>query len=350
MSWYGLTYLLAVCILILISLYRLPVLISQQPSIQKKDTLKDSPQKQVDLYPTLQKHAALKPAMQVKDFTKPYCQESYTHKAFASRFASYNLSVNKVSLQKLSTLTLLLHARQLLSGNERLGLAVLLVWTCIFTLCGGRLGYVLFYEPDFYFSYLSEVIKLYKGGMSFHGAVIGCICGVYFLTKRAFWTENFSREQLRWWLFDSLCLTALIVLPIGRLCNFFNGEAFGRVTDVPWSVIFANVDLQPRHPSQLYEAIAEGPILASLLWLWMCLRNKLLPSLSLGRLSVGFLIGYGILRFGIEFTREADISVGYFYLLNQCKLTLGQLLCLLQIIVGVLIGFYMMRTRIVMSA
>lgn len=263
--------------------------------------------------------------------------------------------------------------------------SVVIIWICNVTILSGRLGYVLFYEAGYYLEHPWEIIQLYKGGMSFHGAVLGCIVATCWLThnklpssictrpplnfthairvkksaqspillqrQRQAYTQVLSKDDvyssracdtkqqsiicrntswaLTGWYFDCLSITALWLIPLGRFCNFLNGEAYGRVTEVPWGVIFLNVDLQVRHPSQLYESIAEGPVLAVILWLLAkCKKGWKFP----GELALYFLAGYGVLRFGVEFTREADVTVGYL-----SNLTLGQILCLLQIIFSLVV-------------
>lgn len=236
----------------------------------------------------------------------------------------------------------------------RLQQSGIIIWICTFTIIGGRLGYVVFYEAEYFLEHPLEIVQLYKGGMSFHGAILGCIVATCTLTlnKLLSLTKRFNQSQyqhekhaehsqyaptkpnLKWyltgWYFDCLSICALWMIPLGRICNFINGEAYGRVTTMPWGVIFLNVDLQARHPSQLYEATAEGPCLALILW-WLA---KLKKGWSFpGEFALHFLAGYGILRFGVEFSREADATIGYL----AGNLTLGQILCLAQSIFAVLV-------------
>lgn len=188
---------------------------------------------------------------------------------------------------------------------------------------GGRLGYVLFYNLDYYLAHPLEIPATWSGGMSFHGAAIGLIVsGLWYCRKKKieFWKAA-----------DIYIVTIPIGLMLGRLGNFINGELFGRPTELPWGMIFPGGGPVPRHPSQLYEAICEGLILFILLW---SLRkkpwqpdNRFWPHGSLVSL---FMIGYGIMRFFIEFTREPDPQVGY--ILHY--FTMGQALCTIMIIGG----------------
>lgn len=178
---------------------------------------------------------------------------------------------------------------------------------------GGRLGYILLYEPLYYLGNPLEAVEIWKGGMSFHGGVLGLIAGCYLCS----YLGRNSREYF-FRALDRACLIALIIIPLGRLCNFMNGELWGRVTSLPWGVVFEGADGNPRHPVQLYEAFCEGPVLSVLLL--VLYRANLLARPLL--ISCYYLFCYSLLRFIIEFFREADAMVGYFY-----GFTRGQLLC-----------------------
>lgn len=184
---------------------------------------------------------------------------------------------------------------------------------------GGRLGYIFCYEPLYYLENPIEVFELWKGGMSFHGGVFGLAAGCFLC---AYLTRLGQRAFMR--AVDRACLIALVIIPLGRCCNFLNGELWGRVTSMPWGVVFEGADEYPRHPVQLYEAFFEGPLLAVMLV--MLYQRKYLSKPMM--ISCWYLIGYSFFRFFTEFFREADAMVGYFY-----GFTLGQFLCLFCILI-----------------
>lgn len=186
-------------------------------------------------------------------------------------------------------------------------------------LIGARLGYAIFYNLPFYLKNPLEVLAVWHGGMSFHGGLIGCIVSGYIFSRR---------YRLDFWrLSDLVVVTAPIGLGLGRLGNFINGELFGRVTDVPWAMVFPEGGPLPRHPSQLYEFLLEGVVLFLILWL---LKEKITKR---GYLSAIFLLLYGIFRFTIEFFREPDPQIGYIL----GFLTMGQALSTAMIIVGIIV-------------
>ncbi len=194
----------------------------------------------------------------------------------------------------------------------------LIFYSMIGVILGGRLGYMLFYN----FSHLVHdpisFFKVWEGGMSFHGGLIGV--GIALLLFS--WRMKIS-------FFDVTDFTAPLVplaLGAGRIGNFINGELSGRVTEVPWAVIFTQVDNQPRHPSQLYEFLLEGILLFIMVW-WYSAKPR--PTMAVTGL---FLFGYGIFRFFIEFFREPDAHIGFIAL---DWLTMGQLLSLPMIFFGV---------------
>jgi phosphatidylglycerol:prolipoprotein diacylglycerol transferase len=189
-------------------------------------------------------------------------------------------------------------------------------------LLGARLGYVLFYNLIYYIKHPLEVFAIWQGGMSFHGGLIGVILSALFFTK----AKKFDFFKLT----DMLVLTAPIGLGLGRIGNFINGELYGRITDVPWAMIFPDGGPLPRHPSQLYEAFLEGFVLFIALWF---LKDKFSKS---GILSSIFLILYGIFRFVVEFFREPDPQIGYILGL----FTMGQILCSIMILSGLGLFFY----------
>jgi phosphatidylglycerol:prolipoprotein diacylglycerol transferase len=189
-------------------------------------------------------------------------------------------------------------------------------------LIGARLGYVVFYDLSAYLRHPIEIFALWHGGMSFHGGLIGSIAaGIFFCRK---YKVDF------WQVSDLVIVTAPIGLGFGRLGNFINGELYGRVTNVPWGMVFPGGGPLPRHPSQLYEFLLEGVVLFTVLWL---LKDRGARS---GVLTSMFLILYGIFRFTLEFFREPDVQLGYVL----GPFTMGQLLSSAMIAVGLAILFY----------
>lgn len=184
---------------------------------------------------------------------------------------------------------------------------------------GGRLGYVLFYNLAYYIEKPLEIIEIWNGGMSFHGGFIGVLIAC--LAYRERWNLSFT------YLTDRIAPGACLGLMLGRIANFINGELWGRASDVPWAMEFPNAGEIPRHPSQLYEALFEG------LFLYLILYNVAKRTNRQGVVSALFLIGYGIFRFFIEFTRQPDniefLQKGIFE-----YITMGQLLCLPMVIAG----------------
>ena len=194
---------------------------------------------------------------------------------------------------------------------------------------GGRLGYVLFYKPLYFMHHPLEILKVWEGGMSFHGGLVG--------SAMAFALYAWRFKIPFFTLTDVASTAAPIGLFFGRLANFINGEVFGRVTDVSWAVLFPTGGYLPRHPSQLYEAFLEGPLLFFIL-LWFVTRQSKLY--ARGFISGFFILGYGVARFGVEFFREADEFLGYFW----HYFTLGQFLSVPLILYGAYL-MYASRTR-----
>jgi phosphatidylglycerol:prolipoprotein diacylglycerol transferase len=187
---------------------------------------------------------------------------------------------------------------------------------------GARLGYVLFYDLKAYLADPFEIIAIWHGGMSFHGGLIGVLLvGVLFSWK--------NRKSF-WKIADLVIVTAPIGLGLGRIGNFINGELYGRVTRVPWGMIFPKGGTLPRHPSQLYESALEGGVLFLILWL---MKDKKLPA---GGLLAVFLFIYGVFRFFVEFFREPDAQLGFIL----GPFTMGQLLCFFMIIAGIALFAY----------
>ena len=192
---------------------------------------------------------------------------------------------------------------------------------------GARLGYVVFYNLGMYFQDPLEIFAIWHGGMSFHGGLIGLVVvGILFARKN---NKSF------WKLADLLTVTAPIGLALGRIGNFINGELYGRVTQVPWGMVFPSGGPLPRHPSQLYESALEGFLLFAILWR---LKDKKIPE---GGILPLFLIFYGIFRFFIEFFREPDAQLGFVL----GPFSMGQVLCFLMILGGVALYSFLKNKR-----
>lgn len=192
-----------------------------------------------------------------------------------------------------------------------------LTWAVIGVILGGRLGYVMFYQPSYYLSEPLEALQIWKGGMSFHGGVLGMI-GAMFIFARNKGVNLFK-------LSDLICAAAPIGLFFGRLANFINGELYGTVTSSGKGVVFNNAGLSPRHPSQLYEAFLEGIVLFILLLILARSKN-----IKQGTISAVFLLGYGTFRMLVEFVREPDPYLG----LIGGYISMGQILCIPMMIAG----------------
>lgn len=190
---------------------------------------------------------------------------------------------------------------------------------------GGRLGYVVFYQPIYFLSHPLEILALWQGGMSFHGGFLG-VLGAMMV---------FARKYQKSWLsiMDFVAPLVPIGLGAGRMGNFINGELWGRPTDVAWGMVFPQVDALVRHPSQLYEVGLEGIVLFTLLWLY---SSKPRPT---GAISALFLLGYGSFRFLVEYTREPDSYLG----LLSLGMSMGQWLSLPMILIGIVM--YVVCTR-----
>lgn len=194
------------------------------------------------------------------------------------------------------------------------------VWFSV--IIGGRLGYVMIYYPSYYWQNPSEIYRIWMGGMSFHGALLLSAVAVWWVARK------FGH---RFYLIsDLICLLCPIALAGGRVANFIGGELAGTPTTLPWGVIFPAYGPEPRHPSQLYQALTEGLLLFTILW-WQ--KNRL--SSRPGYITRWFLGGYGTLRFIVEFLRTPDPQLGYIIALpDGGGLSTGQLLCLVMIMVA----------------
>ncbi len=227
----------------------------------------------------------------------------------------------------------------------------LLNWVVLGVILGGRLGFVLFYQPDYYLSRPVEILKVWQGGMSFHGGFLGvCIAVLIFALRNRLVVLGVA---------DLLALATPIGLFLGRLANFINAELWGRQTSLPWGVIFPGeaaqscaevIGLCARHPSQVYEAVLEGLVLGAIL-LTLALRYGWLR--SPGALTGVFFAGYGLSRFLVEFVRQPDLQfvtdenlVGHALHFGNAGLTMGQLLSTPMIIIGVALIWWMRARRI----
>ena len=205
---------------------------------------------------------------------------------------------------------------------------------------GGRLGYVVFYQPAYYLAHPLEALMIWQGGMSFHGGLLGVIAaGLYFCAR-----TGISKLHTA----DMMALAVAPALFLGRVSNFVNSELWGRPTDLPWGVIFPDrvaqacgpfIDICARHPSQLYEAILEGLLLGTLI-LWLVWRRDALkkPGIIMGT----FFAGYGIGRFLVEFARQPDAQfitlenpLGLVLQTGGYGFTMGQLLSIPMILIGI---------------
>ena len=176
----------------------------------------------------------------------------------------------------------------------------LLVWAIVGVVLGGRLGYVVFYNPSFYMENPLQIFAVWRGGMSFHGGLLGVTVTMVWFAKRR------HLELLR--LSDLVSCAVPLGLFFGRIANFINGELFGRVTNVPWAMTFPNGGPLPRHPSQLYEAVLEGIVLFALL-AWLAWHKGALQ--KPGMLTGVYLLGYALARVSIEFVRQPDAQIGF---------------------------------------
>lgn len=194
----------------------------------------------------------------------------------------------------------------------------LVTWIVVGIILGGRLGQVLLWAPGYYFQHPLEIFMIWKGGMAFHGGLVGVILAMYLYGRR---------QKLGFFtIADIVACGTPIGLCLGRIANFINGELWGRITDVPWAVIFPNAGPEPRHPSQLYEALLEGVLL--FLLMHVSSRQQWIRERT-GTLSGIFLIGYGIARSISEIFREPEVNLG-----ANATTTWGQILCIPMILFG----------------
>ena len=196
----------------------------------------------------------------------------------------------------------------------------LITYLIISIIIGGRIGYIIFYNFGYYMSNPLDIIKIWEGGMSFHGALIGIIIGTYLF--------SIKRKISTFFLLDVIACVSPIGIFFGRITNFINGELVGKITNVSWGVIFPAIDSFARHPSQLYEAILEGIVLFFLLNFFIFKKNY-----KTGTCSFLFLIFYGLFRIISEIFREPDPQLGYFFNL----FSMGTILSFFMILFGLLL-------------
>jgi phosphatidylglycerol:prolipoprotein diacylglycerol transferase len=201
----------------------------------------------------------------------------------------------------------------------------LIVWLLVGTVIGARIIYCFVYDPQTLMANPFFLFEVYKGGLSFHGALIGIILAAYFFAKK---------YKIPFWnLTDAMALATPTGLAMGRIGNFINGELYGRVSYAPWAVIFKEGGTEPRHPSQLYEFFLEGIVLFYFLW-WVKKKTK-----KDGVISICFLLGYSVCRFTVEFFREPDAQVGYLF----HYFTMGQLLSVFMFLVSAAVGYVVLK-------
>jgi len=193
-------------------------------------------------------------------------------------------------------------------------------WAILGVVLGGRLGFVLFYQPAYYLSHPLEVLYVWQGGMAFHGGLLGVVAAICLFA----WRHRLPILAVA----DLVSCATPIGLFLGRLANFVNGELYGRVGEAPWAMVFPGGGPAPRHPSQLYEAALEGLVLFLVLFaIARFTRARFYPGLLTGL----FLIGYGAARIFVEFFREPDAQLGF--LIGGA--TMGQLLSLPLVLAGI---------------
>lgn len=197
-----------------------------------------------------------------------------------------------------------------------------ILWLLIAAVVGARVVYCVVYDPKNLLENPLYLFQTYKGGLSFHGSLIGVIIAAIVFSRK--------KGTPFWNLTDAMALATPVGLAMGRLGNFINGELYGRVSTVPWAVIFKDGGPQPRHPSQLYELFLEGIVLFSVLWI---AKRYLKRD---GQISILFLMGYTLSRFIVEFFREPDAHIGYLTL----GLSMGQILSIVMFLGSAMAGYY----------
>ena len=236
---------------------------------------------------------------------------------------------------------------------------VLITLLMLFMIVGARLTYVIVYDPWHYFTHPGDIVAIWRGGLSYHGAAIGFMVACLFMAKK---------HQISFFhIADNVVFGSALGVIFGRIGNFINGELAGRITDVPWAVIFPHVGPEPRHPSQLYQSLGEGLIVLILLILlekWEIKKGhapdykKLMSDIDQqtkgkkrkpkpviaqwsrsGILLGGYLVFYGVTRFIVEFFRQPDAQLGFF----AKYFSMGQILCSLMIVIGLGLLWYRIK-------
>lgn len=215
-----------------------------------------------------------------------------------------------------------IHARRPHTAIRPEEMSDLLLYVALGVVIGGRLGYMLFYGFDTWLADPWALFRVWEGGMSFHGGLIGVLV--------AMWLYGWSTRRGFFQISDFVAALVPVGLFFGRIGNFLGGELWGRPveSELPWAMVFPHVDAQPRHPSQLYEALLEGLVLFIIVWLF---ARKPRPTMAVSGL---FALGYGVFRFGVEFVRAPDAHIGF---VAFGWLTMGQLLSVPLIVIGVLL-------------
>lgn len=226
----------------------------------------------------------------------------------------------------------LYRARRLNSGWTEEQVSDLIFYTALGVIIGGRVGYMLFYDFHTLINNPLTLFKIWQGGMAFHGGLLGVVVAVWLLTRK--FKKSFAT------IADFVAPLVPIGLGAGRIGNFINGELWGRVTDVPWAMVFPNAGSVTRHPSQIYEFLLEGVVLFTVLLIY---SNKPKPRLAVSGL---FLVLYGIFRIIVEFFRMPDAPIGY---IAFGWLTEGQLLSVPMIIGGVIMVIYAYRKNAIIN-
>jgi phosphatidylglycerol:prolipoprotein diacylglycerol transferase len=203
-----------------------------------------------------------------------------------------------------------------------------ITWNLVGMFFGARLVYVFIYNWDYYSNHLTEILSVWQGGLSYHGAILG------FLVAQHFFSKKYKIAYMH--LIDLSVTAGAIGVFFGRMGNFINGELYGHVTTMPWGFIFPGAGPFPRHPSQLYEGILESVVLWCILW-WTKDRVK-----YRGMQSGIYFIGYGVFRFIVEFFREPDTQLGYYF---GGMITMGQILCFLMMIGGAGMILYAIKKK-----
>ena len=201
----------------------------------------------------------------------------------------------------------------------------LLFYAALGVILGGRLGYVLFYNPVFYLTHPTRILAVWEGGMSFHGGLLGAIIAGFLFCKK-------QRYPFYEWA-DISVISVPVGLGLGRIGNFINGELFGRPTDLPWCMVFPEGGEACRHPSQLYQAALEGGAIFFILW-FLSTRN-----LAKGSLFWCLILFYGLFRFLVEFVREPDAHIGFLF----GFFSMGQLLSLPMFVLGAVMFWFLNR-------